>query len=71
MKMQDRERAQRDIREAFDFVRFLLKNPKELKRIKNGSEVRIVPFVPETMTYAGLKTRNVQTFTAETVFHPL
>ena len=69
--MKEKERLRRDIGEAFDFVRFLVKNPKELRKVKGGSEIRIVPAVSETKFYSSAKMKNVQAFAAETVYHPL
>ena len=40
--MTAKEKSRHEIAEAFDFLRFLMRNPKEIKRIKNGSTVEIV-----------------------------
>jgi len=39
--MTTKERTRHEISEAFDFVRFLINHPEEIKRIKNGSEINI------------------------------
>ncbi|MBI5245195.1 MAG: hypothetical protein HY922_16150 [Elusimicrobia bacterium] len=60
----------RDISEAFDFVRFLIKHPEMLKKIKNGAEISIVP---EAARRSGRPKagRRIQFFAAETVYHSL
>jgi len=40
--MTAKERVRHEISEAFDFLRFVIKNPKEMKNIRNGSEINIV-----------------------------
>ena len=40
--MTTKERTRHEISEAFDFLRFLIRHPKEIKRITNGSEINIL-----------------------------
>jgi len=37
-----KEKSRHEIAEAFDFVRFLIHHPKELKWIKNSSTIEIL-----------------------------
>lgn len=63
------EAVRRDIAEAFAFARFLIDNPKALKAVRDGSEIRIVPsrsVKPGTPLPA-----RVQAFAARTTFRPL
>ncbi|MBI2118548.1 MAG: hypothetical protein HYT97_02855 [Elusimicrobia bacterium] len=39
--MTTKERIKHDISEAFDFLRYLIKNPKEIGKIEEGSEINI------------------------------
>lgn len=44
MKTTDKEQVRKDISSAFDFIRFLIKKPDMIKKIKDGSEIpKIVP----------------------------
>lgn len=70
MTNRDKGQMRADIAEAFDFARFILKNPGMLKKIRNGSAIRIVPAGANPAASARLP-RNVEAFTAETVFHRL
>ncbi len=70
MTSHEREQMRTDIAETFAFVRFILKNPKMLKKIRNGSEVKILPF-GAGLASSSRVSRGVQVFTAETVFHSL
>ena len=70
MKRNDREQVQRDIAQAFGFIRFLVHKPEMLKEIKDGCEIRFLAgpvggAAPRPMRLS----RNVQAFRAETVFH--
>lgn len=71
MKTKNMEQLRMDISEAFDFARFLIKNPKMLKKIKNGSEIRFTPAVHQKMPHSYHPPKNVQAFVAETIFHSL
>lgn len=66
MTNRNKGRLRADIAEAFGFARFLLKNPRMLNKVRNGSTVRIVP--AGTRPVARLP-RGVEAFTTETVFH--
>ena len=44
MKNGEKEQVRKDIAEGFAFVRFLLKNPRALAKIRNGSEIRMLSF---------------------------
>lgn len=70
MTNRNKERLGTDIAEAFDFARFLLKNPGMLKKIRNGSAIRIIPAGARPAASPRLP-RHVSAFTAETVFHRL
>ncbi len=70
MKNRERDQMRIDIAEAFAFARFLVKNPKMLKKLRSGSEVKILPF-GAGLTASSKISRNTQAFTAETVFHSL
>lgn len=39
--MTAKERTQHEISEAFDFIRFLINHPKEIRNIKKGSSINI------------------------------
>ncbi|MBI5884057.1 MAG: hypothetical protein HZB91_13255 [Elusimicrobia bacterium] len=66
---ENREKIRRDIAEAFDFMRFLIKHPRMLAKIRNGSEIRILP--AGVCLQASRASKRVQTFAAETVFRSL
>lgn len=68
MTNRNKGRLSADIVEAFDFARFLLKNSGMLKKIRNGSAIRILPAGARPAISRRLP-RNVEAFTAETVFH--
>ena len=68
MKLSKKENLQDDIAEAFEFVRFLLKNPRTLKKVKNGSEIRFVPALRNKALIPTHLVKKVQTFTTETIF---
>lgn len=42
MKRKDKEQCRHDIAEAFDFARFLVRNPRALRKVKGGSEIRLL-----------------------------
>ncbi len=42
MKPESKERLRQDISDAFDFVRFLVKNPRTLRKIKNGAVIQLL-----------------------------
>lgn len=70
MTNRNKERLRTDIAEAFDFARFLLKNPGMLKKIRNGAAIRIIP-AGASPTASPRLPRHVSAFTVETVFHRL
>jgi hypothetical protein len=71
MKTSDKEQVQRDISKAFDFVRFLIKKPQMLKKIKDGSEICFVPAASSKIPRSSRMSKKVQVFTTELVFHTL
>ena len=71
MKAGEKEQVRRDIAEAFDFIRFIVKNPAMLGKIKNGSQIRFVPAVGGKRLKPLRQPKKVQTFAAETVFRSL
>ncbi len=66
-----KERLQKDIAEAFEFARFVLKHPRMLGKIKNGSEVQFVPTASHRAARSSRASKNIQSFSTETVFHRL
>jgi hypothetical protein len=40
--MTTKEKTKHEILEAFDFLRFLMKNPEEINHIKDGAEINIL-----------------------------
>ena len=71
MKRQERERMRKDISEAFDFVRFLIRNPRMLEKVRNGAEIHIVPETARRSMRRARGRKNIQVFSAETVYHSL
>lgn len=66
-----KEHLQKDITEAFEFARFVLKHPKTLTAIKNGSEIQFVPAASSGMRRPSRASKKIQAFSTETVFHRL
>ena len=66
-----KEHLQKDIAEAFEFARFILKHPKILNKIKNGSEIQFVPAAASRTVRLSSATKKIQAFSTETVFHRL
>jgi len=71
MTRKEKEGMRKDIAEAFDFVRYLLKNPRQIARIKNNGEIRFCPEHPVRTPRGGGGSRRVQYFRSENVFRPL
>ncbi len=71
MKTNDKEQIKRDISEAFDFVRFLIKKPQMLKKIKDGCEICFVPVASSKIPRSSRMSKQTQIFSTETVFHTL
>jgi hypothetical protein len=71
MTAAEKEQVRKDIAETFAFVRFLVKKPALLRKIKNGSEIRILPAQTARAGRAGRGAGRVQFFAAETTFHSL
>ena len=69
MTSRETEQTRRDISEGFEFVRFLIKNPKSLRSIRNGCEIRILPAACAATSRPHRWPRGVQSFTSEMVFH--
>ncbi len=67
MKRGEREGIRTDIREAFDFARFLIAHPDMLKKVRNGSHIQIIPAGAKVAERPRLP-RRVQAFAAERVF---
>ncbi|MBI2901274.1 MAG: hypothetical protein HYY17_13910 [Planctomycetes bacterium] len=65
----DKGRLQKDIAEAFAFVRFLIRHPRMLGKVKNGAEVEFIPAACRPLLPAVRGRGKVQSFYAETVFH--
>ena len=68
MTSREIEQTRRDISEGFEFVRFLVKNPKALKGVRNGCEIRILPAACAATSRPHRWPKGVQPFTAETIF---
>ena len=66
-----KERLQKDIAEAFDFARFILRHPRLLGKIRNGAEVSFVPAASRGLRRTSRTSKRVQSFSAETVFRSL
>jgi hypothetical protein len=66
-----KEHLQKDIAEAFEFARFVLKHPKMLSAIKNGSEIQFIPAAASRALRPSRATKPIQAFSTETVFHRL
>jgi hypothetical protein len=66
-----KEHIQKDIAEAFAFARYVLKRPKVLASIRNGSEVEFVPVTSSATARPSRAAKKIQSFTTETVFHRL
>lgn len=64
----ERQRLQTDITEAFDFVRFAIKHPATLRKIRNGAVIRLMPASGEPLP-PSRAAKGVQVFAAETVYH--
>ena len=71
MTMREREQMRRDIHEAFEFLRFVIKNPSALKKIRNNTEIRILPAASGRSLAQYPLYKKTQNFTAETVFRSL
>jgi hypothetical protein len=69
MTSRETEQTRRDISEGFEFVRFLIKHPKALKSVRNGSEIRILPAACSAAARPRHWPRGVQPFTTQTIFH--
>ena len=68
----EKERILHEISEAFDFLRFLIHHPKELKRIKNDSTINIFSKEAPTKRKGKSKNRALQTnYLSEHTFHHL
>lgn len=70
MTFLEKTQIRRDIADAFAFLRYLLKHPASLRKIRNDSEVRILPSQSQALQ-PSRKTAKVQYFVAETKFHDL
>jgi hypothetical protein len=68
-RREKKEHVRRDVSEAFDFVRFLVKNPRALRSIKNGSSVEFLPAETHPKLRSLRMPKSVQTFATETIFH--
>ena len=66
-----KEHLQKDIAEAFDFARFVIKHPKILGAIKNGSEIQFVPAASSGTARSSRASKKIQSFSTETIFHRL
>ena len=67
-----KDRTRHEISEAFDFFRFLIKHPKEIVRIKDGSEINILcKDVPQKFNMDYRKKRALPTtnYLSEHTFH--
>lgn len=71
MIREERDQLRRDISEAFAFVRYLIRTPRALRRVRNGSEIRIVPADQARLARRKRWPKNVQAFSAETTFRSL
>lgn len=71
IKTEGRERLRKDIGEAFEFARFLIKNPRTLRTIKSGSVIRLVPADCGRLPAAHKPSGRVQAFAAQTIFRSL
>lgn len=65
----DKELVRSQIAEGFEFVRFVLKTPSALKKIRNGSNIVILPKTAGTSRPSKRLPAKTQVFTSETVFH--
>ncbi len=71
MHIHNKQELCRDIADAFSFVRFLIKHPKMLNKIKNNAHIHILPAkYKKKISFSGLK-NNSQLFSSETIFHQL
>ncbi len=71
MTEKEKTQVQKDIGEGFAFARFLLKHPKELDKIKDGSEIRVLPSTYRNIPHARRSKKKVHFVAAETVFRSL
>lgn len=71
MTAAEREQCRRDIAQAFEFVRFLIRNPQALRKVRNGAEIRILPSDSARAMRARKLPKRVQVFSARTVFRSL
>ena len=68
--MTEKERVRHDVAEAFDFVRFLISHPKELEKIKDGSEIEILSRdMPRGRSLHRRSGRAQATYISERTFH--
>lgn len=65
----EREAVRNDIAAAFAFARYLVENPKALKDVRDGCEIRIVP--ARAVGPHRRAPRRVQMFAASTRYLPL
>ncbi len=66
---EDTEKMSEDILQAFDFVRFIVKHPNALRKIKNGVDVKIVSAL--AASHRSNRSGKVQSFVCERVFHSI
>jgi len=65
------EQVKKDIAEAFDLARFLIKNPRELKGVRNGAQIKVIPAAFGPRPKSRRSSGNLQIYVSESVFHPL
>ena len=67
ISLEEREKMRQDIHQAFEFLRYLISNPKEIKHLKNNSEIH---FTRNDVELRGKHSRIPKlNYTTETIFH--
>lgn len=69
--MTNKDQIKHEISESFDFLRFLIKNPKEVRRITKNSDVHILcKDIPKKLnSKAYQRHRPTNTYLSEHTFH--
>jgi len=72
MTNREKECVRRDIAEAFSFARFIIDNPKFMRKIKNNAGINILPCRAggEAQKFR-CSPKNTQAFISRTMFRPL